>query len=265
MVRPRKLSVSKSTFAISSFRAPMSHSAASLRLSSHHDRALYARVFKSAGRIHIPQILTPDAAAGLHAALARELDYALVVNDGDKVWDIAPSDVKKMSEAERESLASAATSAGRRSFQFLFESVRLSEAGEAWAGSPAILGDLTRFLNGSAFLDFVRDVCGDTTIAFADAQATRYQPKHFLTAHDDQAEGKARRAAFVLNLTPNWKADWGGLLQFIDGDGHIAEAYTPAYNALNLFKVPSLHAVSYVNPKAAEPRLSITGWLRQNR
>lgn len=244
---------------------PLPNDAASLGLSAHHDRALYARVFKRNGRIHIPQILNTSAADALYAALVRQLEFSLVVNNGEKVWDLAPGDLQKLSDEERKRLSSMAASAGRSSFQFLFESVRLSESGEAWSGSPAILSDFTRFLNGKEFLDFVRDVCGDPEIAFADAQATRYRCGHFLTAHDDDVAGKARRAAFVLNLTPNWKADWGGLLQFIDHDGHVAEAYTPAFNALNLFRVPVLHAVSIVNPMAAGPRLSITGWLRQHK
>ena len=66
----------------------------------------------------------------------------------------------------------------------------------------------------------------------------------------------------MLNLTPDWRTDWGGLLAFIDEDGHVAEAYRPSYNALNIFRVPQRHAVSFVAPFAGAPRLSITGWIR---
>jgi SM-20-related protein len=65
-----------------------------------------------------------------------------------------------------------------------------------------------------------------------------------------------------MNFTPAWKSDWGGLLQFIDEDGHVAEAYAPAFNALNILRVPQKHAVSYVTPFAGAGRYSITGWLR---
>ena len=66
----------------------------------------------------------------------------------------------------------------------------------------------------------------------------------------------------MLNFTPTWRADWGGILNFIDADGHISEGYTPAFNALNIFKVPQNHAVSMVTPFAREGRYSITGWLK---
>nr|WP_240902836.1 2OG-Fe(II) oxygenase family protein [Caulobacter sp. SLTY] len=92
--------------------------------------------------------------------------------------------------------------------------------------------------------------------------ATRYLPGHFLTAHDDAAPGKHRLYAYVLNLTARWRADWGGILMFLDEEDHVAEGYTPSFNALNIFRVPQRHAVSMVAPYAGEPRLSITGWIR---
>jgi hypothetical protein len=51
----------------------------------------------------------------------------------------------------------------------------------------------------------------------------------------------------------------------LDQDGHVSEGYTPAYNALNLFRVPQRHAVSYVAPFAGAPRLAITGWIREGQ
>jgi Rps23 Pro-64 3,4-dihydroxylase Tpa1-like proline 4-hydroxylase len=68
-----------------------------------------------------------------------------------------------------------------------------------------------------------------------------------------------------MNLTPGWSVDWGGLLMFVDQDGHVAEAYTPAFNALNLFQVPQPHAVSMVAPFAGGDRLAITGWVRSKK
>ena len=45
----------------------------------------------------------------------------------------------------------------------------------------------------------------------------------------------------------------------------MEEAFTPAFNSLNVFKVPAQHAVSIVAPFAGAPRLSITGWIRSMR
>ena len=69
----------------------------------------------------------------------------------------------------------------------------------------------------------------------------------------------------MLNFTPVWRPDWGGVLQFLDADGHVAEGYSPAFNALNIFKVPQDHCVSSVVHHAPFNRLSITGWIRSRR
>jgi Rps23 Pro-64 3,4-dihydroxylase Tpa1-like proline 4-hydroxylase len=66
----------------------------------------------------------------------------------------------------------------------------------------------------------------------------------------------------VLNLSPRWKIEWGGLLMFHGDDGHVAEAFLPNFNSLNLLKVPALHSVSQVSLFAGDDRLAITGWLR---
>jgi SM-20-related protein len=111
-------------------------------------------------------------------------------------------------------------------------------------------------------VDFLRVVTGKKGIDFADAQATAYGPGHFLTAHDDEVAGKQRHAAYVFNLTPVWRVDWGGLLLFHGADGHVSRGFTPSFNALNIFAVPQPHSVSMVAPFAANRRYSVTGWLR---
>lgn len=147
----------------------------------------------------------------------------------------------------------------------MFETYRISDDVEAGRLTEGPFADFYRYLNSSSGLTWLRGVTGDERIAYVDAQATRYRAGHFLAAHTDAAEGKHRLYAYVLNLTPAWNTDWGGLLQFHSNDAHIAEAYAPRWNALNLFRVPQPHAVSYVPPFVEANRLSITGWLRAER
>ena len=66
----------------------------------------------------------------------------------------------------------------------------------------------------------------------------------------------------MLNLSPRWRAEWGGHLQFLDETGEVTESMIPAFGALNVFKVPQSHAVSVVAPFAPAPRYSIIGWWR---
>ena len=63
-------------------------------------------------------------------------------------------------------------------------------------------------------------------------------------------------------MTPDWREDWGGHLNFFDGAGNIEQGFKPAFNVLNIFAVPAAHSVGLVAPFAARHRYSITGWLR---
>jgi Rps23 Pro-64 3,4-dihydroxylase Tpa1-like proline 4-hydroxylase len=66
----------------------------------------------------------------------------------------------------------------------------------------------------------------------------------------------------VINLSRNWQADWGGLLQFLDSDGEVVRTLMPRFNTISLFRVPADHLVSPVAPFATGARYAITGWFR---
>jgi Rps23 Pro-64 3,4-dihydroxylase Tpa1-like proline 4-hydroxylase len=145
---------------------------------------------------------------------------------------------------------------GRFGFQFRYDVIRLNEK------SAGLLAEFRDFMSSPDVVQVMRQIVGAGDIAFADAHASRYQPGHFLTTHDDHLDTMGRRAAYVMNLTPKWRPDWGGLLQFFDRRGDVVRAFTPGYNLLNLFRVPQAHNVSWVTPLAAAPRYAVTGWLR---
>ena len=100
------------------------------------------------------------------------------------------------------------------------------------------------------------------------ASASAHDPSSFSgqprvgARHDDDVAGKNRRCAYVLSFCPGWRPDWGGALQFFGPDGNVEGAFTPAHNALSLFRVPMDHSVGVVAPYAGSDRYSITGWLR---
>jgi Rps23 Pro-64 3,4-dihydroxylase Tpa1-like proline 4-hydroxylase len=80
--------------------------------------------------------------------------------------------------------------------------------------------------------------------------------------HDDLHSEEGRLVAYVINLTPAWNADFGGMLHFIGDDGSVEETFYPWFNSLSLFRVPQLHFVSYVPPYVTADRYGITGWFR---
>ncbi|HEY0011444.1 MAG TPA: 2OG-Fe(II) oxygenase family protein [Allosphingosinicella sp.] len=236
--------------------------AAGYRLNPALDADALARRFRAAGRINIPGFLHAEDATRLHASLRASEEWRLVVNQGDKVFDLDRRAQAALDPAAKAKLEAAVHAAARYDFQYMFESIRLPDDEEARRARGDDLAAFASFLSSPAVLDLLRRVTGRAAIGFADAQATAYGLGHFLSAHDDDVEGKNRHAAYVFSLSPAWRPEWGGLLLFHGEDGHIAEAYVPTFNALTLFAVPQPHSVSMVAPFAAARRYSVTGWLR---
>jgi len=147
-------------------------------------------------------------------------------------------------------------------FQYLYENFALYESGRNGRLDDPVLAGAFAFVRSEAFLTAAREITGYEDVTFTDCQLTRYRAGHFLTMHDDLVDGKSRRAAYILNLTPDWRVDYGGILQIIDEKGDVVCGLTPAFNRLCLLKVPSRHAVSCIAPFAPGARYAITGWLR---
>jgi Rps23 Pro-64 3,4-dihydroxylase Tpa1-like proline 4-hydroxylase len=218
------------------------------------DPAALGNTFRSKGRVHIPNVLTSRAAERLHRCLTRETTWSVTFNQGSNFLDVAYRTLEERSTLVLSTMRRAATG-----FHYVFDNHRLTRDGEAYPDQTHYLARMVEFVNSPHMLRFVRDVTGLEAIAWTDAQATLYRPGDFLTMHDDRIGGHKRLAAYVLNMTPYWRAEWGGVLQFVDPSGHIEEGYVPAFNALNIFRVPMLHSVSQVAIFGGL-RYSVTGW-----
>lgn len=224
-------------------------------------KALAAR-FKAEGKLQIPDFLEADCAERFFQSLRARDDWALIVNQEDKSFDLDRKAQAALTSAQRQALDQAVHTGARYGFQFLYEAIRVPDAEKDRRKLDDPLARFASFLSSPPVVRLLRQVTGKTGIEFADAQATAYGPGHFLTAHDDEIAGKQRHAAYVFNLTPVWRVDWGGLLLFHGPDGNITRGFTPSFNALNIFAVPQPHSVSMVAPFAANRRYSVTGWLR---
>ena len=218
--------------------------------------------FRASGRIHIPGFLAEDCAEALFNSLRERDDWCLIVNQDDRSFDLDRRAQAALTADQRDALDKAVFAGARYGFQFRFESIRVPDGEAERATMDDPLARFASFLSSPEVVDFLRRLTDKPGIEFADAQATAYGPGHFLTAHDDEIGGKRRHAAYVYNLTPLWRIDWGGLLLFHGSDGHVEKGFMPSFNALNIFAVPQPHSVSMVAPFAANRRYSITGWLR---
>lgn len=239
-----------------------------MRFSSDLDPARLRPHLSRHGRLHLPGVLSPEDARAVGLALQGDVPWFRSVNVRGKSYDLGLDTLAAMPADRRAELEAAVLEGGRTGFQYDFEAYRLSdmlEAGVRQGGSLSPIEAVYDLLNSDEGMSFIRTLTNEPRCTYADAQATRYRPGSFLTTHDDEAEGKDRLFAYVMNFTPAWRADWGGLLTFLAPDGHVAEAYTPTFNALNIFRVPQPHAVSQVATFAGGDRLSITGWIRARR
>ena len=148
----------------------------------------------------------------------------------------------------------------RGGFQYRYEGLRVPDQPDQIACSADPLAAFARFMSSGPMLEMLAAIIGNPQIAFSDGQATAYGPGDLLTCHDDNVAGRDRQAAYVLGLTPHWRADWGGLLLFHQEGGLSGQV--PGFNTLDLFAVPQLHSVSMVTPAAPDRRYAITGWLK---
>lgn len=235
------------------------------KLAGWMDPRKLAPVFKAHGRLHIPNFLELAYAEQLHRVMNEDVTWSRTLMMNGRSYDASVEALERASEEQRGQVMTLLADTAREGFQYDFETWRLSdelEAGRRAGGKLAPLEEFYDFINGPTFLSFIRQLTGGAGAAYCDAQVTRYRAGHFLNTHDDDAAGKHRLYAFVLNLTPQWRTDWGGLLLFQDGDGHVSEGYAPRFNALNIFRVPQAHSVSQVSSFVTAGRLSITGWVR---
>ena len=237
-----------------------------IEMPDHHDLGAYAARFAADGRLHIPDFLKAEDARRLHEAVVRKVRWSrLLSHDGPKVMS-GPA-WAKLSAEERRNIDAEVAAAARVRFEGRFWNLDVTDTGAPYQGDPPELVALSIFLNSEPFLAFARAVTGISAIDMADAQATLYRAGDFLHPHSDTDDtpGKNRLCAYVLSLTPYWNMELGGLLSFDGEGGHVAESYVPAWNALNLLKVPQNHFVSSVAAFVDAGRYSVTGWLRRRR
>lgn len=209
-------------------------------------------------RVQIPAFLQPAAAE----ALARELAV-------DVPWQLAERSEGESrttprgaypDDAEYARLLQRGYARAAESYQFAYDSYMLVKAAkEGWDPGLLVHGVL-RFFNTPEYIEFARLLGNDPGITHTTAQCTRYRPGQYLMPHEDMDVAEGRRYAFVINLSREWRPDWGGQLQFLDADGNIAETFLPRWNTLSLFRVPQRHQVTLVAPWAQYPRHAITGW-----
>jgi Rps23 Pro-64 3,4-dihydroxylase Tpa1-like proline 4-hydroxylase len=226
------------------------------------EQAALAEAFARDGIVRIPAVLADELAVELHNGMRGRSDWIQVFNSGDKLFELS-REVRASLPAEKQAeLDQAIYASARSGFQYRYEAIRVPDSKSEREASADSLSAVAQSLSTEPVLSALRKITGASDINYADAQGTAYSPGDFLTGHDDSFEGKNRRAAYVLSLTPVWRVEWGGLLVMHGEGDDPAHAWLPEMNLMTIFKVGQMHSVSEVTRAAAYRRYSITGWLR---
>ena len=229
------------------------------------DRLAAARAFARDRRVQVRDLLTEAAARTVHRVLSRETPWGLAWHAGeDGPHSLRRRELAAAPPAEMAAVsAKVAASARSRDYAFAYAHYPILTAYQERWGEHEALDLLMEHINAEPMMELVREVTGIPQLVKADAQATLYGPNHFLALHDDSHVAQGWQVAYVMNFcAEDWRPEWGGYLMFYDEEGDAVAGFKPRFNALNLFRVPQNHNVSYVPPFAPLGRYAITGWFR---
>lgn len=230
------------------------------------DRPALAKRFADTGRVQIRDVLTEETAREVLTVLTKGTPWGMATGAGDENRQSfsmeearTPDGAQRVNAAAMQAQENSAR--GEYGFRFAhFPMVKAVQDGFDPGGPHEVL---LEHINAPEFMRLARETTGIDELIKADGQATLFAPNHYLGRHIDSHVAEGWEVAYVLNFAPpNWHPDWGGYLMFLDDEGDVVEGFRPRFNALNLFKVPQAHLVSYVPPFAPVGRIAVTGWLR---
>jgi SM-20-related protein len=207
------------------------------------------------GALSVQNILEPGVAQSIHGALAEQ-DWILEISD---YVQSAKLRVPCRSLEKPDDLLSALETIPHNLDRDKLFFMRLCVPDEDF--NRPELSEFSRFLKSEPFLNVMREITGRMEITHSWLEATCYDKCCFLGGHKDDHHPD-NLVAFVLNLTPQWQLDWGGLLMLLFPN-MPPTIVPPIWNSLSMFNVPLDHLVSCVSPAAMQKRYSITGWFRR--
>lgn len=221
----------------------------------------HARVLETTGRLRLREVFGLASAMALYEELRDSRRWSRSFRQGEAERKVTPDQLSALAPTHLTALEQFALAGPNDGFRWLQDMIRATVSPGTPNEAGPLLAQAAAALNTAETLATLRTIARDPEITRVGVNATRFLTGHFLTRHDDGHEGATRAVAFTLTLSPQWSADWGGLLQFHDPDGDIACGLTPAFNTLQLFRVPCHHSVSQVATIAPVPRISLSGWL----
>jgi SM-20-related protein len=211
--------------------------------------------FRQKKRILIRNLFKTDCANALHECLVSNTPWVLRFGHQGRLHEFTREQFENLTAQQRMQFAQDSAR-----FEFIHKRFAMEIAFQQKNNHELYLYELYNYLGSEYFLDFVRQITGITEIKKRGAMATCFDPGNFLREHSDYQDGELRLCAYVLNMSKNWKPDWGGLLHILNYERDVIDTFVPLFNSMSLFVVPVPHMVSMVSPFAEQSRYSVTGW-----
>jgi SM-20-related protein len=236
----------------------------SIRFARTLDPGPYAKQYGDAKLVQITDFLAPDVANSL-ARSFETLPWQLICqNETGQNILYSKEEWANLSQPQRVAIAKGMHERAARNLGYTYMTFPMIDAYLQRRVPDHPIHALTEFLNSPELLTFAGQVIGHPHLTKASAHASRYGPGHYLTRHTDEGELRERRAAYTLGFSRKWEPDWGGLLLFLDDDLNIPRGFLPRFNTLTIFDGLQPHAVTSVAAFAPHPRLTVTGWFRDD-
>jgi Rps23 Pro-64 3,4-dihydroxylase Tpa1-like proline 4-hydroxylase len=114
-------------------------------------------------------------------------------------------------------------------------------------------------LSERSFLDYIGQLSSKENLELVEAFASVYYHGDFLSIHPDPNFD----VAFILNLSKDWKYEYGGCLTVFDEEDEHPKVILPKYNSLVLLYLGEKgvdHYISEVSSLAPHSRIAVSGW-----
>lgn len=217
--------------------------------------------FAKTGRLQIENAFSIESAERLHQCLMQELPWMLAYYDDDGPSYLRKHEMAGLSPEQQAAFMQKVFARAANDFQFVYLDFPVSGTAKVEGQAKFYAHDVLNFLAGDEFQSVLKSVTGYEEPLDVDSHATCYQAGHFLTVHNDLVNSDdPRKFAYVVNMTKNWRADWGAKTEFYDEHGRVAETFVPEFNTITIFKVPQPHAVTFVPPFCPARRVAMSGW-----
>lgn len=112
------------------------------------------------------------------------------------------------------------------------------------------INDIAEVLADQTSLEMFQDITGKRNLSELTCKVTRFSQGQFATKTtlSDFHICKRPELGFILDLTPEWETDWGGLLHLHSDDDLPTQTFTPKFNNFIIFDAKFPLSISYLAP-----------------